>query len=487
MNTYKNLLLLCTISSFLLACKGKEEAPSTDGTVRIAWNEEKQTIDGFGVAQAGWADRLYAHQQREEVMNLMFGTDGLHLSILRGEVFPHYWETSSDKDFNLNDPIDLPITDPIITEKTDDRTRRGQLWVTKMAKEKFHVDKLFFSVWSAPAHMKTNGQVSQGELKESSFQDFADYLTAFYKAYSSIGLEPYAISPSNEPGYAAPWNSSLWTAGKMGQFITQYLGPTFEKEGVGAHIVFGENPFWSAVSSQADFVSSQHFVSTILTDYPEISKFHPIAAGHGYTLPDSYPAPKDSLKTPIVAFPLAEKAGIPVWLTEISDVTPLDTTLQDGVKWAATFHEFLTSANVSACIWWAGALPAGNNEGLIVLNEDNAGYRMTKRFYTFGNFSRYIPVGSKRIDATMDATGDSLLVSAYKQENDFTLVAINPSLNDRNVSLQMDGQQLSGTLNRYLTSETANWEPSAVEPDKKGCYILNIPAGTVATFTGKIK
>lgn len=487
MNTYRNLLLLCTLSSVLISCKGKEEATVTNGTVRIAWNEEKQTIDGFGVAQAGWADRLYAHQKRDEVMNLMFGADGLHLSILRGEVFPHYWETPSDKNFNLNDPIDLPLTDPVVTEKTDDRTRRAQLWVSKEAKEKYKVDKLFFSVWSAPAHMKTNGQVSQGELKESSSQDFADFLAAFYKAYKSVGLEPYAISPSNEPGYAAPWNSSLWTADKMGQFITRYLGPTFGKDSVGARIVFGENPLWSAVSPQADIASSLHFVSTILTNYPEISQFHPIAAGHGYTLPDSYPAPKDSLLTPIVPFPLAEKAGIPVWLTEISDIAALDTTQQDGVKWAATFHEYLASANVSACIWWAGALPAGNNEGLIVLNEDNAGYRMTKRFYTFGNFSRYIPVGSKRIAAAMEATDDSLLVSAYKQGNDFTVVAINPSRSDRNITLQMDGQQPSGALNRYLTSETANWEPSAVEPDKKGSYVLGIPARTVATFTGKTK
>lgn len=484
---YKNLLLLCTISSVLLSCKGKEEVTGTDGTVRIAWNEEKQTIDGFGVAQAGWADRLYANQKREEVMNLMFGSDGLHLSILRGEIFPHYWERASDKDFNLNDPIDLPLTDPIVTEKTDDRMRRAQLWVSKEAKEKYQVDKLFFSVWSAPAYMKTNGQVSQGELKESCFQDFADYLAAFYKEYTAAGLEPYAISPSNEPGYAAPWNSSLWTAGKMGQFISRYLGPTFEKEGVGARIVFGENPFWSAVSTQADFVSSSHFVNTVLTDFPEISRFHPIAAGHGYTLPDTYPAPKDSLPTPIVPFPLAEKAGIPVWLTEISDTTPLDTTIQDGVKWAATFHEFLTSANVSACIWWAGALPAGNNEGLIVLNEDNAGYRMTKRFYTFGNFSRYIPVGSKRITAGMEMPGDSLLISAYKQKNEFTIVAINPSRSDRNISLQMDGQQPEGRLNRYLTGEHTNWEMSAVEPDKKGSYALAIPAGTVATFTGKTR
>lgn len=37
----------------------------------------------------------------------------------------------------------------------------------------------------------------------------ANYLAAFYKAYKSKGITPYAISPSNEPGYAAPWNSFM--------------------------------------------------------------------------------------------------------------------------------------------------------------------------------------------------------------------------------------------------------------------------------------
>lgn len=154
-------------------------------------------------------------------------------------------------------------------------------------KNKYHVDKLFFSAWSAPAYMKTNGKVSQGELKPECYQEYADYLAEFYKAYASVGLEPYALSPSNEPGYAAPWNSSLWTPEKMGEFITRYLGPTFKRQQIPARIIFGENPLWSAVSSQANFASSLYFTNTILEKYPEITDFNLIAAGHGYTLPES--------------------------------------------------------------------------------------------------------------------------------------------------------------------------------------------------------
>ena len=83
---------------------------------------------------------------------------------------------------------------------------------------------------------------------------------------------------------------------------------------------------------QLKMVSSKDFTDTILQNYPEIKSFNLIAAGHGYSLsPDIMPIQVDKkyLKTPIMPFEMAEKAQIPVWVTEISDVTPLDISIQD--------------------------------------------------------------------------------------------------------------------------------------------------------------
>lgn len=483
---YKISSLLVLLSIFTAGCRqAKEKEPDPASGIQANWTDEKQTVEGFGIAQAGWADPLFSHFKREEVMEQLFGPTGLKLNILRGEVFPHYWENERDKDFNLDDPVDLPLTDSLFARRSDDLLRRGQLWVTRYAHDRYHVDKLLFSVWSAPAYMKTNGNVSGGELKPESYQAFADYLAAFYKAYRSAGLPPYAISPSNEPGYAAPWNSSLWTPEKMGEFITRYLGPAFQREQIPARIVFGENPFWSAASEQAAFVSSLAFVDQVLEQYPAVTEFPLIAAGHGYTLPDSYPAPKDSLLTPIVPFDEARQKGIPVWVTEISETGALDTTITDGVKWAATFHEYLTAAGVNALIWWGGALPTTNNESLVVLDPDRQGYRLAKRFHTFGNFTRYIPAGSLRIGTTAGATADSLLVSAYKNGKDFTLVAVNPTAREIRTTLRLDGAKMQGSLNRYLTDASGNWQPSPVEIGSTGTCPIVLPPSSVATFTGK--
>ena len=142
------------------ATKISDNSPSSGIVIR--WNDCEQTIDGFGIAQAGWAKELFAFKNRKQVMDKMFGNDGLRLNILRGEIFPHYWENKEDKDFNLNDDINIELCDSDFNNKSDDLLRRGQLWLTLEAKNKYHINKLVFSTWSAPAWMKSNGKVSNG-------------------------------------------------------------------------------------------------------------------------------------------------------------------------------------------------------------------------------------------------------------------------------------------------------------------------------------
>ena len=160
---------LCSSASAAMA----SEEPYNSGIV-IRWKDCKQRIDGFGIAQAGWAKELFAFKNREQVMDKMFGKDGLRLNILRGEIFPHYWENETDKDFNLNDDIHIELSDSDFINKSDDLLRRGQLWLTLKAKNKYHISKLVFSTWSAPAWMKSNGKVSNGRLKTECYTDFAN-------------------------------------------------------------------------------------------------------------------------------------------------------------------------------------------------------------------------------------------------------------------------------------------------------------------------
>lgn len=453
--------LLCFFATLAFQLQG-----ASSSKIILHIGQKGQVIDGFGIAQAGWADELYRHPKRAEVLDRLFGKEGLRLSILRGEVFPQ-WAADS----------------------TDEHAKRcAQLWITRYAKETCKVDKLIFSTWSPPAYMKSNGKVSHGFLRPEYYEAFAHYLVAFCKAYEEAGLKLYAISPSNEPGYEAPWNSCKWTPEQMGRFLTGYLEPAMKNACPDVRIIYGENPAWSNPEHpQLQFLSSKQFVEDILAAHPEMKDFPYIASGHGYEIPLSQyiPGEKDVV-VPIVPYTQAVEREQHVWVTEISSVDPLDASMDNGLKWATLFHDYLTKAQVNAFVWWGGAMPTSNNESLIVLDKDKGTYSFTKRYETFGNYTRYIPVGSVRIANELQSLPEELLVSSFTKDDRYTAVIINPTDKEIRCRLTLEGAGQEGALLKYTTSDHQKWAEEKIEMNKKG-YSLVLTPRSVITCVGQIK
>lgn len=457
----KQIFLLCLTLLLTLQIQG-----SSPSKILLHTQKKGQIIDGFGIAQAGWADELYLHHKRAEVMDKLFGDKGLRLSIMRGEVFPQ-WATDS----------------------TDDHAKRcAQLWLTRYAKEVCKVDKLIFSTWSPPAYMKSNANVSHGYLKQEYYQAFADYLVAFCKAYEEAGLKLYAISPSNEPGYEAPWNSCKWTPQQMGAFLTEYLEPAIKKSCPGVRIIYGENPSWSNPEHpKLQFLSSQKFVDEILAAHPTMDDNMYIASGHGYEIPLSQyiPGEKD-VEVPIVPYQKAMEKGQHVWVTEVSSIDPLDSGMDNGLKWATLFHRYLTDAQVNGFVWWGGAMPTSNNESLIVLDKDKENYTLTKRYATFGNYTRYIPVGSYRVENELVSLPEELMVSSFCQGKQYTSVIVNPTSKEIRCRLQTEDAEQTGVLMQYTTTASQDWEQTEIKHKGKG-YLFLIPPYSVTSLVGLIK
>lgn len=456
---------LLSIISFLLLIATPALCGNPPAQIKLCFQDKAQTIDGFGIAQAGWADELYQHHKRAEVMDMLFGKDGLRLSILRGEVFP------------------LSPTDTI----DDHMKRSGQIWLTRYAREVCKVDKLIFSTWSPPAYMKSNGKVSHGFLKPEYYQAFADYLVTFCKAYEDAGLKIYAISPSNEPGYEAPWNSCKWTPEQMGLFLTKHLAPTLKKYCPDTQIIYGENPAWSTPKNpMVQFISSEKFVNEILDKFPEVNGYPYIASGHGYDIPLSeYFKDAKDIATPITPYKKAIDKGQNVWVTEISSIDPLDAGMKNGLQWAAKYHKYLTDANVNAFIWWAGAMPTGNNESLIVLDKDRDNYSFTKRYETFGNYTRYIPVGSQRLNIENKNLPDSVLVSAFTKDNQYTTVLVNPTDKKVTCHISLKDAKTKGSIKSYTTTKDKKWAENSIAL-KNQKYIITLEPQSVTTLVGSI-
>lgn len=481
---YAKLILACGMLQGALPLPAQPT-----GSITLRCNDLRQTIDGFGVGEADWADDVFIFPQRKQVLDALFSSEGLNVNILRGEIFPHYATGELQADFATASDTSLHVAQHPEKIERNDLLRRGQFWLTSHVQQKYPEVRFTFSTWSPPAWMKEGNRAtelypaSQGKLKSEHYQHYADYLADFCEAYNKAGIPIYAVSPSNEPGYAAPWNSCLWTPQEMGDFIQHNLLPTLQKRNLKVKVLFGENPAWSTVFDRLKMISSADFVNNVLQTHADMPEKNIIAAGHGYVLPDTIPLPAELRRTPIVPFEEALKRNIPMWVTEISDITPLDVSMEDGLRWATAFHEYLMEAQVSAIIWWLGAQPTKTNESLIVLNQQEGSFIKTKRYDTFGNYTRYIPRGSRGMGNQPNGLPEEVKVSSFRYGNQFTIVVVNPT--DRQLTSQLlleNGKVVKGSLRNYITTADKQWSEGTIT----GSTLEFLPQ-SVTTFTGEIQ
>lgn len=481
---YAKLILACGMLQGVLSLPAQPA-----GSITLRCNDLRQTIDGFGVGEADWADDIFIFPKREQVLDALFAPDGLNANILRGEIFPHYATGKLQADFATASDTSLHVAQHPEKVERNDLLRRGQFWLTSHVQQKYPEVRFTFSTWSPPAWMKDGNRAtelypaSQGKLKSEHYQHYADYLADFCEAYNKAGIPIYAVSPSNEPGYAPPWNSCLWTPQEMGDFIQHNLLPTLQKRNLKVKVLFGENPAWSTVFDRLKMISSADFVNNVLQTHADMPEKNIIAAGHGYVLPDTIPLPAELRRTPIVPFEEALKRNIPMWVTEISDITPLDVSMEDGLRWATAFHEYLMEAQVSAIIWWLGAQPTKTNESLIVLNQQEGSFIKTKRYDTFGNYTRYIPRGSRGMGNQPNGLPEEVKVSSFRYGNQFTIVVVNPT--DRQLTSQLlleNGKVVKGSLRNYITTADKQWSEGTIT----GSTLEFLPQ-SVTTFTGEIQ
>jgi O-glycosyl hydrolase len=94
---------------------------------------------------------------------------------------------------------------------------------------------LYATPWSPPSFMKSNGTMLQGgTLLPEFYQTWANYYVKFVKAYEKEGIPIWGISIQNETMATQKWESCLFTATAERDFLKKYLGPTMQKEGLGA-------------------------------------------------------------------------------------------------------------------------------------------------------------------------------------------------------------------------------------------------------------
>src|SRR3954469_1753361 len=181
-------LLVAVVAAYSLS--GCGSGGSTTGSVSIDLDDVRQTIDGFGAADAFLRAPLTAEQ------HALFWdpTDGIGLSLLRVGINPN------------GQPM-------------------GAAFADAEAANAFGV-RVWAAPWSPPSSDKSNSSVVQGgSLNSDAYPSWAAVLTGFATAFQqNTGFPLYAMSAQNEPDFVATWPSCIYDAAEMVEFV-KTLGP----------------------------------------------------------------------------------------------------------------------------------------------------------------------------------------------------------------------------------------------------------------------
>lgn len=353
--------------------------PAATAVVTVDPGRVHQRIDGFGFAEAfrePVITALPAAEQQRLGALLFSRTAGAGMSIVR---------------FGLGgatDPGD-PISGP--------GDYAEQIWLGKLAEE-FGVRQFYADAWSAPAAMKTNGSLDNGGYlcgvpgETCAAGDFrkayAAYLAGQAKGFAANGIPLEAVGFVNEPEIGPGYASMYMTPAQAADFVP-YLGRAL----AAAHL-----PTRVACCDAEGWTDAAAYTRAVLGS-PGSARYIGLITSHGYTAPP--------------AVPLTGKR--PVWETEWADFSPWDPawndgTSGDGLTWAQRIQTALTRADVNAFFYWWGASASTANSGLIQIN--GPVLNLSKRYWAFAAFGRYIRPGAVRVGAT--ASSAALDVSAFR-------------------------------------------------------------------------
>ncbi|MFI7549253.1 glycoside hydrolase [Micromonospora sediminimaris] len=428
--------------------------PATPPTAVVDWNAERQTVDGFGGSfafhKAGGVQRL-GEPLTSQMLDMIFDDRaGIGLDIVRVMVGDGgVW---GDQLYDGPTQTIEPEPGAFVWDRPDWAQRKAdfdayQVWLMRQAQAR-GVETILASVWSPPAWMKQNNSVTSAsptgapnKLRPDMYQAFADYLAEYVLGYErEFGIRITHLSPTNEPDISTGYSSCQWTAEELRVLVRDHLGPTFERRGVTAKIVLGEGVGFH-----------EGYALPAITD-PAANRYVDVVAAHGYAgLIDG------ATRAAPTAFTTSHTLGKAIWQTEyMNQGAPRDrlfvnNTISDGLRYATLIGNLFDETRLGAYFWW---WPVANNgaDGSDLIRLVNTGtpqsgnptetgqYRIFKRYYTFGQYSRFLDPGDVMIDAT-STPAPGVTVTAYKDESthDFTIVVVNNNPNDVPLTVDLTG------------------------------------------------
>jgi len=451
---------------------------NADYTITVNDGVKYQSMDGFGASLTDSSSWLLYYKlsaaKRAEVMNNLFGPNGINISALRQPIgaSDFNWEswtyddtTNNVDDMNLNF-FSLWREDAYIRPMLDQAygVNRGRI-------------KIFAAPWSPPAWMKTGKTLfgdSGGSLRTDAYNAYANYLVKYLQQYRDKGTPVYAMSVQNEPKFGPHYPGLIMSATEQANFIN-VLGPKLSQNNLSTKII--------AYDHNYDDISYPTAVLNNASAYVSGSGFHyysSLSHSNLTTLHNNYPS-KD------------------IWFTEGGSGTWIGGGTDKGMFQDLMMHSIRFPRNwAKSYIMWNVALDqnggpvlagVGNtNRGLLTIRSDvNDSVTYNSQYYGLGHSSKFVDPGALRIDS--NTYQDSMENVAYHNP-DGSIVDIlsNRLTSSKSVKIQWGSQSFTYQVPAE-SAITFKWTAGSSTTAPPGTPVvpqLNTNYKIVAKHSGKV-
>ncbi|NUP66322.1 MAG: hypothetical protein HOW71_29595 [Nonomuraea sp.] len=483
-------------------------APLSSVTVHIDPSYQQQPFEGWGTSLVWFANATggYPDPIRRQLVDMLFGEDGLNLNIARynigggnapdvrkdymktGATMEGFWkapEGTTQKDMDWWNP-----DDPGHWDWDADANQR---WWVDQIKDKVTTWEAFSN--SPPWFQTVSGYVSGGfnagtdQIRTDTVDDFATYLVRVAdRIEQEHGIKFDTIDPLNEPN-TSYWGTQLGTDGQPtgGRQEGAHAGPALQQKVVLALAKALDGAKTTARVSAMDetnpgiFTTNWNAYDTDARAAIDQLNVHTYGTGQRTSARD-----------------IAKGSGKPLWMSEVEGTwgTGTDfTSMEPGLGIASRMVDDMRELEPSAWVFWQpieDAIPqaaAGKNWGSIHVpfnctaddTLETCPIQANSKFHTIRNFTHYIRPG----DHFVKVDDTSSVAAVARSGRSATVVHINSGTTARTVTLDLSqfGKVRPGaTVTPVVTStDGALVQGDPVRVTGRSAT-LTVPAKSVTSF-----
>ena len=450
----------------------EKSAPADAATVISLAPENKYEINGgkfqgWGTSLCWWANRVgYSDVLAQKTADLFYGDEGLRMNIARfniggGDDPTHHHITRTDS----NMPGYTVYNNGNVTY--DWNADYNQRNVVQRAIKACGDDMIVEMFSNSPPYYMTNSGCSTGNkdsgknnLRDDQYTAFAEYLAEVCAHYEKYwGVKVQSIDPMNEP-YTNFWGAFSYKQegchfdqGNSESKILVELKKSLDKRGLNDVIVCGTDETsidtqidsFNKLSSEAKSILGR--IDTHTYGGSQRSKLKETALANGKNLWMS------EVDGSGVAGTNAGEMASGLWLAERMALDCNELNCSAWILWQA-IDNHISSVGMNGNKDKGMVNVNGGFWGLAVADHDKNEVILTKKYYSFGQFSRYIRPGM----TMLKSTGNTMAAFDEKTGR-LVVVAINSGSSAQEFNVDLSGfDEVGISAQAIRTSNTESWK-----------------------------